>query len=225
MAWYFFDLDGTLVDSREGLFGAFRAGLRAVGAPPQSDQALQGFLGTPLPAMFATVVPDISAQGTAAGITAFRANYEADGIEGNAVYPGVLDMLAAVARGGHGALVVTSKPQPHAERVVEASGLGGFMRGVVGAGLAETDTKTELVARALALAGAKPAETVMLGDRFYDVVGARENGVTPVGALWGYGSRAELAEYGCRYFAESAAGFTRDFVEGGVLAGRAVRAA
>ncbi len=36
-------------------------------------------------------------------------------------------------------------------------------------------------------------DVVLVGDRSHDVVGAQENGIRCIGALWGYGSRAELA--------------------------------
>jgi phosphoglycolate phosphatase len=212
MTAFFFDLDGTLTDSRDGLFIAFRAGLAAIGAPLLPDSALQAFLGTPLPQIFATARPGISPVLVQAGIDAFRAAYEADGIFRNTLYPGVDLMLGALRRTGHDAWLVTSKPEPHALRVVALLGLGKYLNGVVGAGLRETDTKTELVARALGLSGADPATTIMLGDRSYDIVGARENGVRPVGALWGYGTEAELRAAGCRAFVASAEAFTNSYI-------------
>ena len=80
------------------------------------------------------------------------------------------------------------------------------------AGLDETDTKFGLIGRALAAANIRPDEALMLGDRHYDVIGARQNGVLPVGALWGYGSQQELAEAGCTQFVKTTAEFCTDFL-------------
>jgi phosphoglycolate phosphatase len=121
-------------------------------------------------------------------------------------------MLDMLRQRGHSAWLVTSKPEPHARRVAALLGLETYLSGIVGAGLDETDTKTDLVARALDLSAADPAGTVMLGDRSYDVIGARENGVRPVGALWGYGSKAELRAAGCELFVASAQEFTDTYV-------------
>jgi phosphoglycolate phosphatase len=212
MAVYFFDLDGTLADSRLGLFASFRAGLAAIGVAPPSDAQLQRFLGTPLPEFFTAFSPALSRAALRKGIAGFRQHYDASGILQNTLYRDVLPMLEAVRQGRHGTWVVTSKPQPHAERAVFDLGLARFIDGIVGAGLDETDTKTGLVRRALDESGADPARTIMLGDRAYDVIGALENGVRPVGALWGYGTQDELCAAGCRDFAESAKDFAARFV-------------
>jgi phosphoglycolate phosphatase len=213
MKAYFFDLDGTLADSRAGLYPAFRAGLHAIGVSRVSDEQLAVFLGTPLPQMFRSFRADITQQEIDAGMAAFRAAYEVTGIVDNELYPGVIQMLDAIRQRGAVTWVVTSKPEPQAVRVVAHLKLDGYVGGVIGASLAETDTKTDLVARALQAAGVAKHEAVMVGDRHYDVTGALANGVLPVGALWGYGSKEEMSAAGCRHFVRSPDEFRELFVE------------
>jgi phosphoglycolate phosphatase len=213
MKAYLFDLDGTLTDSREGLYPSFRAGLDAVGIPFVHDDQLAAFLGTPLPVMFRTLRPDVTQRDIETGITAFRLAYERVGVAANTLYPGVVEMLASIRRRGAVSWIVTSKPEFHAERVARHLKLDGYIAGVIGAGLAETDTKTDLVARALTAANVASADAVMVGDRHYDIVGALENNVVPVGVLWGYGTRKELEAAGCRRFVRSADEFRTLFVE------------
>jgi phosphoglycolate phosphatase len=210
---YLFDLDGTLTDARDGLHASFRAALAALSIADRSDADLDRFLGTPLPEMFRTLKPGIPEADVAKGMNAFRAAYEVDGIWRNRLYPGVPEMLDAVTRRGCAAWVVTSKPEHYAIQVVKDLALGRHIAGVVGAGLSETDTKTSLVARALAAARVQSDNALMLGDRFYDIEGATANRVAAVGALWGYGSRAELLEAGCTMFAGTADEFRVQFVE------------
>lgn len=212
MATYFFDLDGTLSDSRGGLYLSFRAALAEIGACEASDSDLSAFLGTPLPHMLRAIKPGIDAATVDAGMAAFRAVFEAEGIYVNDLYPGVPALLNALAAGGHAVWVVTSKPEKYARQVIAHLGLADRFAGIVGAGLDETDTKKTLIAKALALSGAASATTVMLGDRHYDVMGAHANGVTAVGALWGYGSRSELATAGCTLFATNVADFQQTYV-------------
>jgi phosphoglycolate phosphatase len=199
----FFDLDGTLTDSRPGLHLSFRAALDAIGAKSLGDAELDGFLGTPLPEMFQVVKPKISDREIELGIAAFREAYEGGGIRLNRLYPGVRDMLQMLKRNQVAVWIVTSKPEFYAKQVVEDLGLRPLVTGIVGAGLAELDTKSELVGRALTQAGVAKTEALMIGDRFYDVEGALHNGVTPIGALWGYGTEDELRAAGCRKFAKS----------------------
>lgn len=209
----FFDLDGTLTDARDGLHASFRAALAALGVRSPGDLELDRFLGTPLPEMFRDLRPGISQHEIERGIDAFRVAYEGGGIQLNRIYPGVKEMLQALRRKEIPVWIVTSKPQFYAEEVIENLGLSGLVAGVVGAGLDEKDTKRELVHRALLQADLPSSDVVMVGDRHYDVEGALQNGVTPVGALWGYGSMEELSSAGCKKFAKSASEFHRQFVD------------
>ena len=147
MKAYLFDLDGTLADSRAGLYPAFRAGLQTIGAASVGDEQLAAFLGTPLPEMFRAFRPEIAQAEIDAGMAAFRTAYEITGIVDSELYPGVIRMLAGIRQRGSAVWVVTSKPEPQAVRVAAHLKLDAYVAGVVGASLAETDTKTELVAR------------------------------------------------------------------------------
>ena len=209
------DLDGTLADSRPGLYLSFRAALTAIGIPAPSDEQLAGFLGTPLPEMFRALRPDVSEPQVELGMKAFRSTYEHKGISQNRLYPGVPAMLSAILARDCTTWIVTSKPEYYALQVVQLLALDRYVQGVVGAGLDEKDTKTSLIARALAAAGVLNNDAMMVGDRHYDVIGALENRVLPIGALWGYGSYDELCGAGCRHFAQSADDFRKNFVEAG----------
>src|SRR5262249_28925816 len=213
MKAYLFDLDGTLADSRPGLYHSFRAGLKALGLPPLDDEQLAPFLGTPLPEMFRALRPDISLAEIELGIKAFRADYERTGLRQTKLYPGVTEMLAAIVRGRRSIWIVTSKPEPYAGIVARDLKLDRYLSGITGAGLDERDTKRELIARALAALNVSHHEAIMVGDRHYDIVGAKANNVMPVGVLWGYGSYQELFDAGCRAFARSVDDFRADFVE------------
>lgn len=213
MKTFFFDLDGVLTDSRPGLYASFRAALKAIGLPYLSDCELDEFLGTPLPEMFRSFKRDISLLEIETGIKAFRAEYENSGVKQNCLYPGVLAMLKFLTDHNYSAWIVTSKPEFYAKQVAKFLGIDGYMKGIVGAGLDEQDTKTSLIANALSRAAVASNEVIMLGDRHYDITGALANKVLPVGALWGYGSRSELYSAGCRRFAQTPKEFQALFVE------------
>lgn len=215
MKAYFFDLDGTLADSRAGLYPSLRAACEHLGINPADDSELTRFLGTPLPRVFRSYRPDLTDAEIDAGMQAFRAVYENTGIRDNELYPGVIEMLAAAQRRGMKAWIVTSKPEPQASRVAQLLQIDRLVEGVIGAGLAETDTKTDLVSRAITAAAVVAGEAVMVGDRHYDMIGALENGVRPVGALWGFGTYDELHRAGCRHFAHSPDEFRELFIETG----------
>jgi phosphoglycolate phosphatase len=62
--------------------------------------------------------------------------------------------------------------------------------------------KAELIAHVLRAENLTPERATMIGDRAQDVRGARASGARAIGALWGYGSRAELASAGAHALAE-----------------------
>ena len=209
---FFFDLDGTLTDSQAGIVQCFRAALESLGVTDLDDRALQSHIGAPLPEMLAAFRTGLGEDEVARGIAAYRAAYEHAGIFENALYPGVREMLMRVRGSGRPAWIVTTKPERYAERVVDILDIRDLLAGVIGPGLEEHDTKAKLVRRALQASAVGPEAAVMLGDRHYDVAGALDNGVRPVGALWGYGAREELRAAGCRDFAHSADDFTRRYI-------------
>ena len=108
----------------------------------------------------------------------------------------VPQMLQALREAGFVVCVATSKPYPVALRVLRHFGLEQAFDYIGGASMdASLDTKTavmQLVLDQPQLAGKCP---VMVGDRENDMQGARDCGIPAVGALYGYGSQAELAPF------------------------------
>jgi phosphoglycolate phosphatase len=208
---YFFDLDGTLCDSRPGLVLSLRAAFDALDI--ESDEDLGIFLGAPLPTIFRAAMPGIDEIDIAYGIKKFRAAYEAAGIYHSPLYDGAATLLKELKTRGATVWLATLKPQAYAEEVLRNNSITLFFDGVAGAGRDEKDTKTQVVARALTQAGAAPENCLMLGDRAFDITGALDNGIRPVGALWGYGSREEMTEAGCNHFAASCAEFRATYVD------------
>ncbi len=213
MRAFFFDLDGTLTDSQAGIVACYRVALGAVGAPELSDRDLTGQVGAPLPVVLRTLTPGIADADVDRGIAAYREAYEREGIFKNTLYPGIQNMLEMVRESGRLTWIVTSKPAHYAEQVVDILNIRGLLDGVIGPSLDELGGKFELIRQALTAARLSPARVTMLGDRHYDVTGALQAGVAPVGALWGYGAREELTAAGCRDFAASAEDFSRRYVD------------
>lgn len=207
---YLFDLDGTLSDSRPGLLLAQKAAFTALEIETDADPQI--FLGAPLPAIFRQLSPGIDEIGIAYGMKKFREAYEAFGLHNCPLYPGAKDLLTDLKSAGKTIWLATSKPRIYAGQILQHLDVAQCFDGIAAAGLDEKDTKTTLIAAALKQSGVHASAAVMLGDRAFDIIGALENGVKPVGALWGYGSREELAEAGCTDFADSIADFTARFI-------------
>jgi phosphoglycolate phosphatase len=189
----FFDLDGTLVDPREGIVGSIQYALQTLGAPARDPVLLERFIGPPLAGTFRILLGTDDPGRVQEAIAAYRVRFVAMGIHQNIVYEGIPEGLRALCDSGVALRVVTSKPAEYAERIVDARGLRPYFAGVHGSTLdGERTEKGALIRHVLESERLSPGSVVMVGDRVHDVVGARENGVACVAVRWGYGSLEEL---------------------------------
>lgn len=191
------DLDGTLSDLRAGIEACFRHMLVELGHDPATAGDLTWAVGPPIAVSVTRVLAQYDDARVDQGVGVYRAQYSAVGIYDCTVYPGALDMLAALGDAGHVMCIATSKRRDFAERVIDHLGLRSYLRAVYGSepggGL---DNKDDLLAHVLRQEGFSPSDTVMVGDRVHDIHAARANRLRSIGAAWGYGGRAELEAAG-----------------------------
>lgn len=197
----FFDLDGTLVDSREGIVNCLRYALETLGVPLPDDARLEACIGPPLQASLADLVGSERAD---EALRLYRERYERTGIFEQSVYPGAPEMLDAVRRRGLRVVLLTSKPSVYARRIVERFGLADRFDALYGSELnGDLTRKEDLIRHALQQERLAPSDAVMVGDRSHDIEGARANGVASIGVAWGFGSREELIAAGAGQVCEA----------------------
>jgi phosphoglycolate phosphatase len=191
MITVFLDLDGTLIDPKEGITLSIQHALREIGAEVPSQDDLTWCIGPPLPGSFATML------GPGADIAAvmghYRERFMEHGVYEADVYDGIGEMLEDLRDLGAQVFLATSKPHVYAQTIIDHFGISSHLDGLFGSELDGTNAdKTDLLAHALAETGADPAKCVMIGDRKHDIFGARNNDIPSIGALWGYGEDGEL---------------------------------
>ena len=191
-----FDLDGTLTDPAEGITNALMHAQRRLGMAVSPREALYVFIGPPLIETFMSEWGLTRAESEQA-LVYYREHFSAKGLFENVPYEGIGQALAELKRAGFRLFVATSKPEPLSLRILEHFDLLPYFEAVAGSTMDEQRTKKgEVIAYALQTFHLDPAETVMVGDRKHDVIGARENGLPCLGVLYGYGSREELTAAG-----------------------------
>ena len=197
-----FDLDGTLTDPAEGITNALMHAQRRLGRAVSRREDLYVFIGPPLIEMFMSEWGLTQAESQQA-LLYYREYFTDRGIFENVPYEGIEGCLADLKAAGLRLYVATSKPEPLSLRILEHFDLLPYFEAVAGSTMDEQRTKKgEVIAYALQTFGLDPAETVMVGDREHDVLGAAENGLACIGVLYGYGSRAELTAAGAAALAE-----------------------
>ncbi len=191
------DLDGTLTDSRPGIVSSYHAALRDLGHTPDPAIDLTFVIGPPMNDVMPRVLALYGDDRVEAGVDAYRHHYGVSGLFENSVYSGIPEAMDALIAAGCTLYVATSKRRDFAVRILDHFGLSSRLKGIYGAVPGEgIDHKPELIAHVLKREGILAAEAMMVGDREYDVRGAKANGVRAVGVLWGYGTRAELEAAG-----------------------------
>ena len=197
MGAVFFDLDGTLTDPKTGITRSIQYALDRLRRDVPTEDELVWCIGPPLLGSFETLLGDRQLAVTA--LSLYRERFADTGLYENQVYPGIEDVLATLGAAGRRLFVATSKPAVYAKRIVEHFGIGGYFERLFGSELDGTRTdKTELLSHALGETGIDPREAIMIGDRGHDMIGARNNDMTAIGVLYGYGSQDELVAAGAQ---------------------------
>ena len=194
---YFFDLDGTLTDSAEGIVNSVIYALSTYGIEEKDREALTAFVGPPLVESFMKRY-GFSAEKAEEALARFRVRFSSIGIFENSLYEGIPGLLSALKDRGDRIVLATSKPEVFAVRILEHFDLTRYFDFICGADLAENNRveKEEVLSYALEVSGADPQSSYMVGDRRYDMEAGKKLGLSTVGVLYGYGSREELAAAG-----------------------------
>lgn len=198
------DFDGTLTNSKPGILASYAAAIRALGHEPDPAMDLSYVVGPAVRDVIGHVLAHYGDDRADEAVEAYRAHYRAVGRLDSVLYPGVTSLLEALQAAGRRVFLATAKRTDISTTMLERFGLLHRFAGVYGSEPGGAlDHKPELIAHILAREALDPTDAVMVGDRSYDVAGAHGNGVRAIGALWGYGGRAELEQAGADALAKS----------------------
>lgn len=199
-----FDLDGTLTDPYEGITNSVAYALGKFGISVDDKRKLIPFIGPPLYESFVNFY-GFTAENAEKAVALYREYFSVKGIYENAVCSGIPEVLSAFRSRGKKLIVATSKPEKFALRILKKFGLSRYFDFVAGATMDSSRvSKSDVVAYALEAANVvNRDEAVMIGDREYDIIGAKNNGISSVGVLYGYGTKEELISAGANYIAAS----------------------
>ena len=197
-----FDLDGTLTDPGEGITNSVAYALKKYGIVVGDKTTLYKFIGPPLIDSFMKYFGFPRTQAT----EFYREYFAVAGIFENRVYPGIEELLKKLHSAGKKLILATSKPEEFAVAILEHFGIAQYFTYIAGSQMDGTRAyKDQVIAYALESAAVPSADSaIMIGDREYDIIGAKKLGMDSIGVLFGYGNREELEAAGATYIADSA---------------------
>ncbi len=196
-----FDLDGTLIDSREDLWRAVNHALAAVGLPPRTMEEVVSYVGEGARRLVGRAVAPRD-ELVEPALAAWRDHYGAHLLDHTRLYPGV---AAALASARCALAVHTNKPGAMARRILEGLGVGSRFAAVVGGDEAPRKPDPAGTLEIMARLGARPQETVFVGDSPVDGATAAAAAVRFVAVTWGLVPASALARSGAAAFARTAA--------------------
>jgi phosphoglycolate phosphatase len=198
MTAIFFDLDGTLTDPKLGITRSIQYALGKLDRASPPEHELTWCIGPPLRASLKKLLGTDDLADKA--LSLYRERFADIGIFENEIYLGIEDTLSVLAASGRRLFVATSKPSVYAERIIDYFKLKVYFERVFGSELdGRRSDKTDLLAYALQTTRVSPSQAIMIGDRSHDMIGARNNGMTAVGVLYGYGTEEELLDAGAHH--------------------------
>jgi len=204
MSWKYilFDLDGTITDSRDGIINCIKYALGEMGYRIPCDEELYGYIGPPLYIGF----QDIAGMKPEEALNAaaiYRSKYSVTGLFENKPYDGIEEVLRILKEHGKVIVLATSKPEEYAIRILEHFNLSMYFDEIAGGALDGSHNDKDIIIEEsiarLGLSSYDKSNIIMVGDRKYDIIGAKACGIASAGVYYGFAKKGELEAAGADY--------------------------
>lgn len=183
-----FDVDGTLLDTTEGVLSSVKYTIAAHRLPTIAEEKLLSFIGPPIQDSFArqyglegAVLQELA--------TTFRERYKEGDVLKALPYEGIYEVCDELTRRGIAIAVATYKRQDYAEKIMRHFHFDRYTDIIYGADHENKLKKADIIRMCLEAAGVEPAEAVMVGDTEHDALGAAAAGMDFIAVTYGFGFR------------------------------------
>ncbi|ESK38110.1 hypothetical protein P256_02034 [Acinetobacter nectaris CIP 110549] len=199
------DLDGTLTDPKQGIHACIHYAMNKLGMPLPENTDLDWTIGPPLKQSFEILLEKMGRKADAEQALIFYRERFADvGLFENQVYPQVKETLQILKNKGYVLYLATAKPQIYAQRILAHFELLEYFQYAYGSELnGDLTNKADLIAYILEEEKIDARECIMVGDRQYDILGARHHQIETIAVRYGYGTAQELDDASPKYRVQS----------------------
>lgn len=207
---FLFDLDGTLSDPQVGIITCMQYALSHFGIQEEYSNLLK-YIGPPLASTFADYLP---AEKVDEAVMKYRERFSTQGIYENELYAGVEDLLQEITKNNGRVFLATSKPEEYAVEIIKHFGLYQYFAGIAGSSMNNMhETKADVINKVIIKNKLQKAESIMIGDREHDLIGAKQMELDAVGVLYGFGNKEELEKEKPVYIANTVQDLKRWVIE------------
>ena len=200
-----FDLDGTVIDSKECIFLVYRQLFEKHGLTLPDGEGMRRFIGPPIETTIGSYVPQEKVKDIADD---FREIYKTvDLVSTNSLYDGIVDAVRAIKKQGRKVYIATSKSEPFAVKILTGLGAYDLFDGVYGSrydlGEKNRMKKEDILRYLLWENGIKKEECLLIGDTLFDVDGAEKCDLPVAIVRYGFGSPDDFVEKKIAFFADT----------------------
>lgn len=194
-----FDLDGTIINSEEGITRCVQYALKSFGIDEPDRRKLLCFIGPPLDPVFREKY-GFDADKAWAAVQKYRERFDKKGIFECELYDGVEEAICKLKEEGYVIALASSKPETACRRILDHFSLTKYFDMIVGSTLdGSISTKQEVLeelGRRMEHMAIARDEMCLIGDTSYDVIGANRFGIRCIGVTYGFGTREQLEDAG-----------------------------
>lgn len=200
----FFDFDGTVADTGDGIFHSVKYAIKESGFSPLSEESLRTFIGPPVFDSFKREL-GMDEEQSAFAVMKYREEYSREGIFRFTLYDGIENLLRELKVNGIQTAIASSKPYNFILRIIDYLNFGDLID-FISCPLSDkaNESKVILVSRCVEHFEIEKSEAIMVGDRHFDINGANGAGVESIGVTFGYGDEKELSNAGATHIAHNA---------------------
>ena len=196
-----FDLDGTIMDSAQGIVRSVEYALEKMGVTEYDRQTNLRFIGPPLVDSFMEYYSMSEADALRA-VAFYRERYSVTGIYEARMYDGIRELLTRLKEQGVKLYIGSSKPEKYVRMILEKQGILDLFDYVAGATFDESrNNKEQVLTHLFEQVKIDKKSTVMIGDRYHDIDGAHYVKIPCIAVLYGFGNEAEFKKHGAEYIA------------------------
>lgn len=198
--YYIFDFDGTLVDSSEGIYNSIIYALKEFGIEESDREKLRYFIGPPLFHSFKHIY-GVNDEDSNWLVAKYRERYRVKGCAESVVYDSVPEMLKVLKERNKKIAIASSKPKQFVDEISKHLGIFDYYDYVSAESFDKTHSSKEALINNVLEHFGNPdkSKCIMIGDRFYDIDGAKATGLDSAGAVFGLGETEELTQAGATY--------------------------
>ncbi len=183
-----FDLDGTLIDSKQDLAVSVNATRAHMHLPPLDVERIFSYVGNGAPVLIRKAMgPQLSEAQIEESLEFFLEYYREHKLDHTRLYPGVREALDRFRAAGKQMAILTNKPVAPSRGIVEGLGVAGHFFRIYGGNSFDFKKPNPIgITTLLAEAGVPPGCALMVGDSSVDVLTARNAGIRCCGVTYGF---------------------------------------